>query len=266
MNLKNWSLRWVMRGRLIAQHAKATTPSENKRLSPPRRRHHSRRPTARRLQHEDRVTARRDRAQRLTPIKPSQPAMTQPDLFSAVSIALPDEAELRRRFRAFNDEFFDGALPDAKVRWSNRMRIAGTCNHVQRIISLSRPYHEHFPHDVDDTLKHEMIHLIHHGHDAVFKREAERVGASVHCREYPGLHPRARIVYLCPGCDAVFHRTRKERLFCGKCSRGRHDTRFELVLRPPATQQAARRPRRILTNARPRRSLRDDWAAGDLFN
>lgn len=193
-------------------------------------------------------------------------AYTQADLFATFGIELPNEAELARRFRAFNEEFFDGTLPRARVRWSTRMRIAGTCDHQRRIIRLSRPYHEHFPADIDDTLKHEMIHLIHHSHDAAFRREATRLGASIHCREYPGLHPRARFVYICPACGTVYHRTRLERLFCGTCSRNRFDPRFQLILRPPPSKIAARRTSRIGTRHRfgPRR--RTALAAGDLFD
>jgi len=192
-------------------------------------------------------------------------AFTQTDLFAAVGIELPNEAELARRFRAFNEEHFDGTLPRARVRWSNRMRIAGICDHQRRIIRLSRSYHEHFPEDIDDTLKHEMIHLVRHSHDAAFKREAARVGASVHCREYPGLHPRARIVYICPACGSIYHRTRQERLFCGTCSRNRFDTRFQLILRPPPTRIAARSAVRIGTGRRVGPRRRTVLAAGDLF-
>jgi predicted SprT family Zn-dependent metalloprotease len=183
-------------------------------------------------------------------------AMTQLDLFSILTARLPDEPELARRFADFNRRYFDGSLPVADVRWSSRMRIAGTCDGRNRTITLSRVYHAHFPEDVDDTLKHEMIHLRHHSHDAAFRREAERIGATIHCKEYPGLHPRARFVYICPHCRTTFHRSKRERLYCGLCARTRLDARFILVLRQPAARRhqteaalAARRPPR----ARPKR-------------
>jgi len=183
--------------------------------------------------------------------------MTQLDFFSMLTTRLPDEAELARRFSWFNEHYFNGALPAAGVRWSSRMRIAGTCDSRKRIITLSRVYHTHFPEDVNDTLKHEMIHLRNHGHDADFRREAERVGATIHCKEYPGLHPRARFVYICPHCRTLFHRSKRERLYCGVCARNRLDTRFILLLQSVASRQyateqgvAARQPRRTRAKLR----------------
>jgi len=183
----------------------------------------------------------------------------QLDLFSVLTSRLPDEPELARRFLYFNHRYFEGLLPAADVRWSSRMRIAGTCDTRKRIISLSRVYHAHFPEDVDDTLKHEMIHLRCPSHDESFRREARRMGATIHCKEYPGLHPRARFVYICPHCRTQFHRSKRERLYCGLCARNGLDARFILVLRPTSPRRheiepalAARRP----PSARAKRRLR----------
>ncbi len=184
--------------------------------------------------------------------------MTQLDLFSVLTSRLPDEDELVQRFTRFNHVYFEGLLPTTAIRWSSRMRIAGMCDTRKRIISLSRAYHTHFPEDIDDTLKHEMIHLIHPSHDLEFRREAKRLGATVHCKEYPGLHPRARFVYICPHCRTVFHRSKRERLYCGLCSRRRIDERFMLVLRPPVPIRHVPEPaiaaRRPATNRPKRRS------------
>jgi len=187
--------------------------------------------------------------------------MTQIDMHALWAPDLPDECELARRFVQFNLRYFNGRLPAAIVRWSARMRIAGTCDRQGKVITLSRPYHLHFPDDVDDTLKHEMLHLRLPHHDDAFRREAERIGATVHCKDYPGLHPRARYIYVCPSCETVFHRSRKERLYCGRCSRSRLDSRFILVLRSNAADQqairtlAAKKPKARRTRRRPRHRL-----------
>jgi hypothetical protein len=195
--------------------------------------------------------------------------MTQIDLFACVATPLPDETELQRRFASLNAALFSSQLPPAEIRWSARMRIAGTCDHRHRVICLSRPYHEQFPGDVDDTLKHEMLHLVHPGHGVSFRTEAKRVGASIHCREYPGLHPRARLTYICPHCHTTYHRVRRERLFCGRCARTRLDERFALVLRPAARPQALTpmsKPGGSSPGQRHRPSKRPRSAiAGDLF-
>lgn len=157
--------------------------------------------------------------------------MSQLDLITSVNTDLPTEEDLQRRFARFNAELFKSKLPEATIRWSTRMRIAGTCHRHRALITLSRPYHERFPADVDDTLKHEMIHLRYAGHGPAFKREAERVGASIHCREYEGIHPRAKYVYACPTCWREFHRAKPGELFCGRCSKGRLLPQYQLVLK-----------------------------------
>jgi predicted SprT family Zn-dependent metalloprotease len=197
--------------------------------------------------------------------------MTQTDLFARADIPLPDETELMRRFTSINASLFSSRLPAAEIRWSTRMRIAGTCDHRHRAIRLSRPYHEHFPADVDDTLKHEMIHLLHPTHSAAFRAEADRIGASVHCQEYPGLHPRARLTYVCPHCRTVYHRMRRERLYCGRCARARLDERFALVLRPAARRseipKPVTKPRHRPSAPRPRNPRhRRRTTSGDLFS
>ncbi len=157
--------------------------------------------------------------------------MSQLDLLSRAPVVLPDEDELQRRFAQFNVDLFKSKLPEATIHWSTRMRIAGTCHRHRALITLSRPYHESFPEDVDDTLKHEMIHLRYSGHGPAFRREAQRVGASIHCREYEGIHPRAKYVYTCPTCWREFRRTKPGELFCGRCSKGRLLPQFQLVLK-----------------------------------
>lgn len=176
-------------------------------------------------------------------------AKAQTDLFAPRAVVLPDAAELARRYAQFNLRYFRNTLPRVIIKWSKRMRIAGTCDSHRRIITLSHTYHTHFPDDVDDTLKHEMIHLRCPHHDAAFRREAARIGASVHCRDYPELHPRARYMYVCPVCDTEYPRVKRAQLYCGRCARRGFDPRFKLVLRSSATTEplvrsiAAKRPR-----------------------
>lgn len=158
----------------------------------------------------------------------------QTDLFSAPAVSLPDPEELARRFAEFNLRYFANTLPPVTIKWSNRMRIAGTCDSHRRIITLSHVYHTHFPNDVDDTLKHEMIHLRCPQHDAAFRREAARIGTSVHCHDYPELHPRARFIYFCPTCNTEYPRVKRAQLYCGQCARRGFDPRFKLVLRTSA--------------------------------
>ncbi len=140
-------------------------------------------------------------------------------------------------FNRLNEKHFDNKLPPAQVSWSTRLRIAGNCRPDSREIRLSVSYHIHFPEEVEHTLLHEMLHLIYPTHDAAFKRAAEKLGVSINCREYPGVHPRSRFVYICPGCRTVYHRQKRGNISCGKCSGNGYDPRFKLVLQksPPRT-------------------------------
>jgi len=186
----------------------------------------------------------------------------QTDLFAPRPVVLPSTDELARRFAEFNLRYFANTLPPVTIKWSKRMRIAGTCDSYRKIITLSHTYHTHFPDDVDDTLKHEMIHLRIPRHDAAFRREAACIGTSVHCRDYPELHPRARYVYICPACGMEYPRAKRAQLYCGRCARRGFDPRFKLILKSGAETErvvrslAARSPQRKRTGG-VRRRLRN---------
>jgi predicted SprT family Zn-dependent metalloprotease len=173
------------------------------------------------------------------------------------SASLPSIDELHRRFIEFNAALFGSKLPSAELRWSTRLRIAGTCDPRRRIITLSRAYHEHYPGDLDDTLKHEMIHLRYHGHGPAFRREATRVGATVHCKEYAGLHPKAHLRYVCPHCHREFRRMKPAELYCGRCSRGHLHPSFRLVL----AHDAPAAKKSVATKRTPRRERARQTAA-----
>lgn len=162
------------------------------------------------------------------------------DLFDSMSPAsiietisaserIPTESELNELFDALNEQFFAGGLPKARVEWSSRMKHAGKCMSMQRIIRLGESYHRYYPEDVVDTLKHEMIHLMIPSHGADFKKEARRIGASFHAKNYPGMLRGMKYLYTCPGCGAMFPSMKRYReRSCGKCSKGRYDPRFKL--------------------------------------
>lgn len=145
---------------------------------------------------------------------------------------LPTVDQLYHRFRLFNVKFFAGRLPTPRIRYSDRLLAAGLFIRNRQEIVLSRKYHDLFPEDVDDTLKHEMIHLIHFNHNADFKREAARVGASYKAKAHKNLRLPARYVYQCKACKTEY--PRRKRLIsasCGKCSPSRFDPKFKLVLK-----------------------------------
>ena len=155
-----------------------------------------------------------------------------------VPAELPPVEELRRLFRHYNWLYFKGKLPETRIEYSNRMTSAGSYSPRLKLIKISRKYHEIFPEEVADTLKHEMLHIVNPHHDAAFKAEAARVGASVKARSHPSLRKPPRYVYVCPNCGLEYPRQKKLRQSsCGRCSKGGHyDERFKLRLKTPSRQ------------------------------
>ncbi|MBN1211398.1 MAG: SprT-like domain-containing protein [candidate division Zixibacteria bacterium] len=161
-----------------------------------------------------------------------QQALVTPEELRPEMNELPDEKELARRFDMYNFVYFKGKLPRVRVIYSNRMTSAGSYSPNNRIIKIGRRYHEIFPEEINDTLKHEMIHILNLKHDQVFKKEAERIGASVKAQTHPALSRPPKYVYTCPRCGQEYPRQKRLRMAsCGKCSRGgAYDERFKLKL------------------------------------
>jgi predicted SprT family Zn-dependent metalloprotease len=146
---------------------------------------------------------------------------------------LPTEEELYRLFDRYNWTYFRGRLRRPTIQYSDRMTMAGAYLPDQRIIKISRRYHQLFPEEITDTLKHEMIHLVHLKHDSAFRAEAERLGASVKARSHPLLGRPPKYVYECLRCRTEFPRQKRLVMAsCGYCSPGgKYDVRFKLVLK-----------------------------------
>src|SRR5690606_15225155 len=92
---------------------------------------------------------------------------------------LPSVDELDQRYERFNRLYFENLLPradDVTIEWSRRMTsAAGRCYTKRRIIRLSTHYHEKFPEEVDQTLLHEMIHLLVPNHGPLFHLWLRRI-------------------------------------------------------------------------------------------
>ena len=168
------------------------------------------------------------------------------DLFDGVeeyssATELPGIADLERMFDIYNREYFEGRLPKVRIRYSKRMMVAGGYFPQKKEIRISEKYHTFFPDEVYDTLKHEMIHLVHFRHDAAFKKIARRIGASLRANDHPALRRPPRYLYICPHCYTEYPRYKRLRMAsCGKCSKGKFDNRFKLVLKKRSKKAAAR--------------------------
>jgi predicted SprT family Zn-dependent metalloprotease len=145
---------------------------------------------------------------------------------------LPTVAELHRMYDLTNWLYFGGKLPRVRIEYSSRMTSAGSYSAEKNLIRIGRKYHELFPDEIGDTLKHEMIHIRHFNHDSAFRKEAERIGASVRARSHPLLERPPRYIYICPRCGQKYPRQKRLRMAsCGDCSpRRKFDPKYKLVL------------------------------------
>ena len=153
---------------------------------------------------------------------PPVPKMALPiDIAVAKTDQLPSVETLRQLFDNFNLEYFGGILPEVKIAYSGRMLIAGSYSVNEKVIRIGRKYHEKFPEDIEDTLKHEMIHIIDLSHGRKFKAIARRIGASLRAKAHPELRLPAKYSYICPVCGKIYQRRKKLRMAsCGTCSKG----------------------------------------------
>jgi len=149
-----------------------------------------------------------------------------------VTPELPTEAELARRFDIYNWQYYQGRLPKPRIAYSTRMKAAGSYSPSENLIRIGKAYHEVFPDELNQTLKHEMIHIIHIKHDRNFKREAERLGTTVRAKYHESLIKPPKYVYGCPSCQKEYPRQKRLVMAsCGYCSpKGKFDKRYKLVL------------------------------------
>ena len=158
--------------------------------------------------------------------------ITPPVVEKNLKKRLPAIEELYRMFDIYNMLYFGGELPSVKLEYSTRMQNAGSYTPSQKLIRIGQKYHEIFPNDISDTLKHEMIHLIHLRHDAAFKQEASRIGASIKAKSHPDLCRPPKYVYICLYCKKQYPRQKRLVMAsCGDCSKGgKYDKKYKLKL------------------------------------
>ncbi len=144
---------------------------------------------------------------------------------------LPTIEFLYQMFDHYNWLYFENKLPQVKIEYSNRMLSAGSYTPGSKLIKIGRKYHEIFPKDISDTMKHEMIHILHIRHDAAFKAVAKRIGATMRAKLHPQLRRPPKYLYECPNCKSQYPRQKRLRMAsCGTCSGGKYNYRFKLKL------------------------------------
>lgn len=113
-----------------------------------------------------------------------------------------------------------------KFEFNNRKKSFGVCSYNLKTIFLSKPItalNDVF--EVKDTILHEIAHAlvpIGHGHDAVWKAMAKKIGCNA---ERLGVYetPKGKYIGTCKQCGHTYfmHKKPKRHRSCAKC-----DTKF----------------------------------------
>lgn len=139
------------------------------------------------------------------------------------------DIDLKMMYNKFNRKIFNNKLPkDVCVYWTKRMTsCAGICSYkrnrftgeyVEFSIGLSTPYHEKFPNEIEDTLVHEMIHILYpnQSHGYAFKSEMGRINRefgmsiSIHAKER-AVEKKYNYLYACDCCGYEYKRLRRHK-------------------------------------------------------
>jgi predicted SprT family Zn-dependent metalloprotease len=149
-----------------------------------------------------------------------------------LNTSLPSLSELYQMYDKINQTDFGGRLPPTRILYSERMLIAGSFSPMKNEIRIGKKYHEIFSDEIEDTLKHEMIHIINPSHNSKFKSMASKIGASLKAKTHPDLRGNYKYLYFCPACGTEYVRRKRLRMaYCGICSKGHgFDSRFKLKL------------------------------------
>lgn len=174
---------------------------------------------------------------------PPPPAMV-PDRFRE------DEAlQARARDWLAGMGLHDGAKA-VRVAWNPRLRsTAGYAKWPEWLVELN-PRLREFEGQTEQTLKHELAHLIAYAragrrriepHGAEWRRACADLGIpgerASHTMPLPRHRQRRKFTYVCPGCGTTTERVRKFRRHtaclacCQKHNRGGYDPRFQFVIK-----------------------------------
>jgi predicted SprT family Zn-dependent metalloprotease len=172
---------------------------------------------------------------------------------SCVISALPSEADLQLLFARFNYEFFNGEVPDCRIRYNERFsNSAGRITYGRQPLSieLSPKHFRRHPDALSETLLHEMIHAWCYakfrdtGHGARFKRKLRECGLDSIYHDLGNAHPLResgkRYILRCERCTFEVLRRGRPRSpsSCPRCNKSRFDERYPLTIYEIVEMQA----------------------------
>lgn len=158
---------------------------------------------------------------------------------------LPDETSLQLLFARLNYQYFNGEVPDCRIRYNERFsNSAGRISYSERpmLIELSPKHFRKFPQALEETLLHEMIHAWCYarfrdmGHGPRFKKKLRECGLGSIYHELGNVRPlnesSKRYILRCEHC--AFETLRKKKpgkpISCARCNKRRFDPRFPLTI------------------------------------
>jgi predicted SprT family Zn-dependent metalloprotease len=159
--------------------------------------------------------------------------------------ALPGEADLQLLFARFNYEFFNGEVPDCRIRYNERFsNSAGrtTYGRDPMSIELSPKHFRRHPEALGETLLHEMIHAWCYakfrdtGHGPRFKRKLRECGLSSIYHELGNVAPlkesTKRFILRCERCafEVLRRGVPRKPASCPRCNKRRFDDRYPLTI------------------------------------
>jgi SprT protein len=161
--------------------------------------------------------------------------------------------DLNLQFRACELLRRHGAIRIARelrVQWNARLKsCAGRADYRHKLISLNPRLREHGATEIEQTLRHELAHLLAQAragrrriapHGVEWRMACRDLGidgeARCHTLPFPVTRRARRFLYKCPNCRSSFSRVRRIRrtVACLACcrayNRGNFDARFRLRL------------------------------------
>lgn len=167
---------------------------------------------------------------------------------------LHTEADLQLIFARLNYQFFNGEVPDCRIRYNARFsNSAGRITYGSRpmLIELSPKHFKQHPEALTDTLLHEMAHAWCYakfrdtGHGVRFKRKLRDCGLDSIYHDLGSVAPTKesskRYILRCEGCafEALRRNRPRKPSSCPRCNKRGFDARFPLTIYEIVEMRAA---------------------------
>jgi len=158
---------------------------------------------------------------------------------------IPAEPDLQLLFARLNYQFFNGEVPDCRIRYNERFsNSAGRITYGAHpmVIELSPKHFRKYPEALEETLLHEMIHAWCYvrfrdtGHGPRFKKKLRECGITSIYHDLGSVRPLTesskRYILRCEHCG--FEALRKKKpgrpTSCARCNKRRFDPRYPLTI------------------------------------